>query len=361
MKRTPRTLFAAIMIVATTAAFLIGCKKDDSTTTAADTPTANELARGEATLAKIMNFKQQVEYYRAYPNVKDGATMSIDEAVWNIEALFNLTYSYPELSYGRTVTADTVLFLPLQADNSVLLTDLSVFYGQMYEAVSAIYHSVNLDSKQFLILDVEEGIPSGDRLPVTLHSVQGTVKGIPPTPPSPPSPWMGPFEEGWYYGENLGDEEGDFIDVMDATDTLSRLLNAVLVPVAPEGCSYFYTNVKMKELGSDSYVPYTHNLYPNLGPYCEFYKENPTTLCDFLLNTDMMNFHYFGECYLVQNHLRYYVNEPIPTYYYLFQISIMDLSYTNNNNLYVIKHHTKAWYGNREVVQDNVIIRASLD
>lgn len=47
--------------------------------------------------------EKQVDFYKANPAIKDGETMTLDEAIWNIEALFNLTYAYPELSYGHTI------------------------------------------------------------------------------------------------------------------------------------------------------------------------------------------------------------------------------------------------------------------
>ena len=145
-------LLLVTLLVASMAITTVSCKKEQTTT---------ETAQGEATLARIMNFKQQVDYYKANPAIKDGESVTLDEAIWNIEALFNLTYSYPELSYGRTETADTVLYLPVGSDNTVLLTDLTVFYGQMYEVVRNIYQGIELDNKQFLILDVEAGEQHG--------------------------------------------------------------------------------------------------------------------------------------------------------------------------------------------------------
>ena len=89
-----------ILLVAGMTITTVSCNKEQATT---------DTSQGEATLARIMNFKQQVDYYKANPAIKDGETVTLDEAIWNIEALFNLTYAYPELSYGRTETADTVL------------------------------------------------------------------------------------------------------------------------------------------------------------------------------------------------------------------------------------------------------------
>lgn len=360
MKRTPKTLYAAIVIVATTAAFLIGCKKDDSTTTAADTPTANELARGEATLAKIMDFKQQVDYYQSYPDVKDGTTMSIDEAIWNIEALFNLTYAYPELSYGRTVTADTVLYLPVSVDNTVLLTDLTVFYGQMYEVISDIYHGIELDSKQFIILDVEAGDLHGGQQAIKLHSVQGSVKGIPPTPPGPPQQWE-PFEEGsdWYYGEDGGRRDGTLLYVMDAADTLANMLNAILVPKAPNGQAYIYTEIMMKELPYEIHLSFSHNFYQ--GEYCEFYMENAEA-DDKWLNTSQMNFQYYGERHLVLSVLRDYddgIQGPVPSNFKFFNVTIEDYHSSSDQDL-TIGHHTKAYYGQRETIYYNIIVKDNL-
>ena len=359
MKRTPKTLYAAIVIVATTAAFLIGCKKDDSTTTAADTPTADELARGEATLAKIMDFKQQVDYYQSYPDVKDGTTMSIDEAIWNIEALFNLTYSYPELSYGRTVTADTILYLPLQADNTVLLTELTVFYGQMYEVISDIYHGIDLDNKQFIILDVELGEWQGSQQAIRLQSIQGSAKGIqPPTPQ--PVVWA-PFAYGpaWCYGEDGGRTDGSFSFEMDAADTLANMLNATLVAKAPVGQEYIYTEIMMKELPYEMHPSFSHNLYQ--GEYYEFYVQDAAEE-DKWLSTSQMNFQYYGERHLVLNVLRDYddgIQSPVPSNFKFFNVTIEDYHSSSDQDL-TIGHHTKAYYGQRETIYYNIIVKDNL-
>lgn len=356
MKKLYRLTTVAAFSLALATVLLTGCKKDDSTTTAADAPTADELARGEATLAKIMDFKQRMDYYKANPAIKDGETVTLDEAIWNIEALFNVTYSYPELSYGRTVTADTILYLPLQADNTVLLTELTVFYGQMYEVISDIYHGIDLDNKQFIILDVEEGAPAGDHLPVTLHSVQGAVKGTPPPIPEPQM-WM-PFAEGisWYYGEDGGNNMGIYPNNIDAADTLTRLLNATLVSKAPHGFSYYYTSTVTKELRNDDHHEYTNSHYPNCGPYSEFYKENPTAE-EKWMNSDMMNFHYFGEKQLIMYYLRDYGIESVPSSHHLCNVTIQD---NNNKTSNKIWHHTQATYGHRDVVGEHVVERGNL-
>ena len=288
-------LFAAALTVVLSAFILASCNKSEDSVN-------EDLKQGEATLARIMDFKQQVDYYKANPDVKDGEAVTLDEAIWNIEALFNLTYSYPELSYGRTETADTVLYLPVGADNTVLLTDLTVFYGQMYEVVRNIYQGIELDNKQFLILDVEAGEQHGGQQAIKLHSIQGSVKGIPPTPPTPPQ--NGPFPPGvsWYYGEKGGNNiNGDLYGKTDAADTLSGTLNAFLVQRPPINCDYFYTDpiIIETQLGEGELHDFPQSIFPNITPrYCEFYIENPSEN-DKWLDADRMNYHFFAERYLV--------------------------------------------------------------
>ena len=343
-------LLLVTLLVASMAITTVSCKKEQTTT---------DTAQGEATLARIMDFKQQVDYYKAHPDVKDGEAVTLDEAIWNIEALFNLTYSYPELSYVRTETADTVLYLPVGADNTVLLTDLTVFYGQMYEVISDIYHSIELDSKQFIILDVELGERLGSQQAVRLHSVQGSAKGIqPPTPQ--PVVWA-PFAEGpaWYYGENLGQRDGSFYLEMDAADTLANKLNAILVPKAPHGQAYIYTEIRKKELPSNYLIPFSHNLYQ--GEYCEFYMENATEE-DKLLSTSQMNFQYYGERHLIMDILPNYEDESqsqIPSDFKLYVVTIEDYKISTGQSL-TIWHHTKAYYGQRETIYYNIIVKSNL-
>lgn len=344
MKKTALLLKALLVVsIATTA---VSCKKE---------PTAPDTSQGEATVARIMNFRQQVDYYKAHPGVKDGETVTLDEAIWNIEALFNLTYAYPNLSYGHTVTADTLLYLPLQSDNTVLLTDLTVFYGQMYEVISGIYHDIELDNKQLLILDVEAGEQHGNQQAIRLQSVQGSVKGI--QPPTPQLIVWAPFSEGsdWYYGENKGRRDGSLYSEMDAADTLSNMLNAILVPKPPVGQEYIYTAIMMKELPYETHIPFSHNLYQ--GEYCEFYIQNAGEE-DVWLSISQMNFQYYGERHLVLNILPDYVDGnqlQVPSDFKLFNVFVDDYHTLTN-----IGHHTKAYYGQRETIYYNIIVKGNL-
>ena len=337
MKRNTKTLVAAMIVVATTAAFMVGCSKKED-------PNNVVVKQGEATLDRIMDFKHQLEAVETNPDERSVSYMSITDAVWNLEALFNLTYAFPDESYGQTVSCDTTLYLPVCANDSVSLSDLSVFYDRMFVAVQTLYQATDLDNKQFLILDVEAGELDGNLQAVTLHTVQGSLTATPdPTPD--PQPWRGPFTDGliWYYGKNGGTINGLFIGMMDAADTLTRMLNTRLVPKAPENCQYQYTHVLHKVSTMPTQYPFAHHWFPNLTSYCEFYRYNPSG-DDYWLDPDLMNFHYYGECQLVQMDFRN-GNDPIPSTHSLFRICVDD--YETDST---IGHKTEAYYGVRLVV-----------
>lgn len=344
-------LLLVTLLVASMAITTVSCKKEQTTT---------DTAQGEATLARIMDFKQQVDYYKAHPDVKDGEAVTLDEAIWNIEALFNLTYSYPELSYGRTETADTVLYLPVGSDNTVLLTDLTVFYGQMYEVVRNLYQGIELDNKQFLILDVEAGEQHGGQQAIKLHSIQGSVKGIPPTPPTPPQ--NGPFLPGlsWYYGLNGGNNAGINPTGMDAADTLTRMLNYWLVPKAPVNCEYIYSLIKVRSTTLDSHYNNPQTGFNDVSPrYCEFYKEYPTE-AEKWLSPDQLNYYYFGERHLILNVLPNEGDDPIPSTHSVYHILIEDETVMSANDIEKIGHYTEVQYGRIDIVSQHSIIKENL-
>ena len=337
MKKHSLLIAAMTVVVAISTAF-VSCKKEQAPT---------EAVQSDATLARIMDFKEQLEAAKANPNEKSVGYMSIDDAVWNLEALFNLTYAYPDEEYIQTVSCDTTLFLPVCANDSVSIHDLSVFYGNMFSAVQALYQATNLNDKQFLILDVEAGERSNGLQAIMLHTLQGSIAttSTPNPTPDPPQPWRGPFTNGltWYYGDNIGTSNGLF-QGMDAADTLTRTLNARLVQQAPEGLAYYYTDILNKTSQYPIIYPFSHNWFPNIASHhCEFYRAYPTP-DDYWLDPDLMNFHYYGESHLVQVEFRS-GNDPVPSTHSLFQVIVND--YKNDT---MIGHQTDALYGIRGVV-----------
>ncbi|MCQ2301649.1 MAG: hypothetical protein MJZ94_03355 [Bacteroidales bacterium] len=353
MKRKSYIILMTLAI-ASVAVIMFACKKENEPVANSANPNPPET---QAVLERVNAFKSRIEYYKANPAVKDGETESIDDAIYDIEALFNFTYAYPELSYSRTVSYDTTLQLPV-SNGRVLMTDLTLFYGRMYEAISELYHSAELSDKQFLILDVEAGELHGNTLSVNLHTVQGSVRGIQP-PVEPPVQWMGPFEEGerWHACKENGGpnhEEGN------AATKLTYWINQLAVPQAPNGYSYVYTNIIKKTSSKDAnFYPFSRPGFSVPDSYCEFYVNHPTTEEEWL-NSEQLNFHYWGERYHIFNYLAN-ENGVIPSTHVFFNVEIIAYSTVRGNNVYdEIWHKTTASYGVQLLVGQGSIIKAEL-
>lgn len=299
--------------------------------------------RPSTVLARIHEFKKCIKHYQANPGTREVAYLSVDDAIWNVEALFNYTYTYSEMLCSREAAYDSALYLPINHNDSVLMADLTMFYERMYGAVSTIYLRDTLPNSQLLLLDVEPNEILNEQIKITLHILIGSVTGTAPTPTEPPYPWPGPFEEGewWYYGENAG---GSGNSNSDAAQELTRWLNYYLIPHAPNGYYYFYTDIVQEE----SQNPLDH---PFENGYCEFYKSNSLGLNqdDLILDSDELNFHFFGEKDLVQNQL--YTESPgISTTRSLSRVYVIDNHEKTGETYITIKHGTTAWYGDRLTV-----------
>lgn len=220
--------------------------------------------------------------------------------------------------------------------NFLFIICFCVFVANILEIRAANPKSISLEESQ------NELPPSYEEI-VLQGSVQTTPFGF-----QSPLYW-GPFSLGvsWWYGQNGGNSLGLYSGVLDAADTLSMVLNEELVPVAPSGYEYVYTNITLKN-STDQNYPFSHSLYPQLGPFCEFYKENPVYPNDYWLTGAQMNYHYFGERYLVTEVLPFVntVNSPESI---LFFIDIQD--YLSFDTL--IGHNTAAYYGHQTMMSEN--------
>ena len=141
-------LLHAVLLVIVIAFSAISCKKEQTTL---------DTTQGEATLARIMDFKQKVEAYQMNPAMKSGATISLTEAIWNIENLFNLTYAKPEDAYSETSEFVFSLYLPIDAQGNVLETDLFCLYEQVKAMARTNYANTDFVNKGFLFMTVELG------------------------------------------------------------------------------------------------------------------------------------------------------------------------------------------------------------
>ena len=289
-------------------------------------------------LCRILDFSERLS--EVTDGTREVSLISLDEAIWNIEALFNYTYAYPELACERGVAADTALYLPLNGHNdSVSMADLSTFYEQMYGAVGAIMQRTAMPNARLLVLDVEANAPTDNHIKITLDMLIGSVAGAPVQDTT--LPWPGPFADGewWWFGGSTG---GSTSNQGDAAQQLTMKLNQYLVPVASGDHFYSYTGIRSCDTRS---MEASDHPYEN--GYCEYYSYNPSGLTqdEMILDQDEMNFHFFGERNLVLGRLP---NEfGIPNTHSVCGIQVYDTCQTVERVVVMARHWTLAFYGNR--------------
>ena len=343
---------AVIVLAALTMAVVVSCQKEK----ADETPATQKDSSSQEAIARIVDFKQQVEFHKAHPGMRTTSFVSIKDAVWNIEALFNYTYAYPELCYGRLVTVDTAMRLPVCPNDSVSMSDLTAFYENMFATIGNTYRCVTLPNKHFVLLDVEVGERNSNSITIMLHSVQGSVVET-------PSNGRDPFHEGewWYYGENSG---GWCSNSGDASQVLTEFVNLELTPPAPSIGYYCYNDIVSRFSLTPSNYPYQNPGYNVPDSYCEFEVVGNPYIEDtcLILNYEQLNFHFHGELDLVQNRL--YTNGPNDLHVpFLVDINFeYESEGVGENRTYTRAYHwTTACYGIRLLVLPGQNERGSLE
>lgn len=232
-------LLLVILLVASMAITTVSCKKGQATT---------ETAQGEATLARIMNFKQQVDYYKANPAIKDGESVTLDEAIWNIEALFNLTYAKPEDAYSETTGFLFSLYLPVNTHGRVLVSDLCYLYEQVKSMARTYYANLDYTDKGFLFMTVELGeqIDGFVRIDFRGKAGERCAQNIVNVNPHDSIMYIGPFrqEDDWNYKRGNGKCDGSYA-YSGADDQLEIHLQeyiSSLLRVSDAGCRPVYLN-----------------------------------------------------------------------------------------------------------------------
>lgn len=207
MKRS-NLLISATLIVALSAIVFIGCQKnEDNIVTNNGQPTTFSL-QGDEAIASILNFRKQVEAYKKNPTMKSSETMSIAEAIWNIENLFNLTYAAPEEYFSETEEFEFSLYLPIDAQGNVMATDLYSLYEQARATARNCYANTGFADKGFLFMTVELAEQGSNTVRIDFNGKVGERCAQPETDwnnyNNVSIMYLGPFNETDNWGFALG-------------------------------------------------------------------------------------------------------------------------------------------------------------
>jgi len=279
-------VFAVVTL--TTAFVLTNCSKKDQVTQPESKTNATLTNPMDLALAKrIADFRQQIDKLRKSPDLKSNETMTIEDARWNIETLFNATYGFPDEVYCSTRHDSAILYLTVGDDGLVNVDDVAVNYDDCIDQVLDFYHNSGFTNKGFLFLTVKAGQVVNGSVGLKLNVVTGEKL------PSLPA-WT-PFGYGdnWKYGEMLGKCDGSFFNESDGAKQIEVQINMrrpVIHVTPPQRIIYIMDPMSPYKLdGHEFKNSFNENLI--------FYYESPTPITDEerCLSYAKMNFHYFGE------------------------------------------------------------------
>lgn len=239
-------------------------------------------------MVKIATFRNKLAYHRDNPDFKSGEVMSAEEAIWNLETLFNVTYGFPDEQYGKTKTDQTIVVINVNNNDEVSIDDVTTTFEEIINIVTQYYYQCTFAQKGFLLLDLEKGETTEDQVEIGLRSVIGEKEGE----------WnpFGPADY-WWYGYEVGTCNWDSAGT-DAAEKIQDAVNIYRPLVSPPpGYRFDYSDYQT--------VTKFGNEYQNeLGEKLIFYKEDtnvPFTWEDQCLDPDEMNFHFYSERYVANN------------------------------------------------------------
>ena len=205
-----RILYLASILITGALITFYSCTKENENITV-KTDECLTCGDGTALAMQIKQFETRLETARQNP-YKDGEEITKEEAIDNMEMLFNASHSFATETYTR-IQVDTVEFdLAVNGQGNIQITDVAAAYDGLHNSVKTVYDNINFTDKHLVTLVLY----SNETNTVKAVSTTGD-KGIDPPQPTP-------FENCWWYGENQGMCDGTLQWELDGGDTLANVL-----------------------------------------------------------------------------------------------------------------------------------------
>jgi hypothetical protein len=283
MKKVRFISVAAFVVALVTLSVLDSCSKQD--VARKDATGKQQIIMSTEDLIfqdNFVQFRDKVRYIHDNPSYKSGEVMDANEAIKQIESLFNATYGFPDKQYGKTKTNKTTVLIGMNDSEEVLLDDVVSTFDEIINIVTQFYYQCEFNQKGFLLLDLEKGETADGQVEIFLRSVIGEKE----------SNWnpFGP-DDYWWYGLYKGDCEWN----NSGTDAAEKIEEAVNIyrPIVSPPPGYIFTYSAFEQV-----VLFGHEYESEIGEKLIFYKENESgtfTWEDKCLDPDEMNFHFYGE------------------------------------------------------------------
>ena len=343
MKRT--VIF--LSIIAGVIIIMFSCSKENQTSNIDKECASCE--EGKVLAQKINQFKEQLQI--AKQNPKNGETITMAEAIENMELLINASHGFPFEDYNERKT-DVVSFqLPVDAEGNVSMTDVNAAYDEMINLVRDAYLNTGFEIKGLILvsLSFDEENKDGENVNAKVTTGKSGEQDRPE-----------PFEDCWYYGEDLGMCEGTtYLGIMDGGDTIAGTIaanNPIYSLYDCPGPNYHVVLDPQPEITLEGDEPgYQNNNGDNL---IFFYPDDGSgfTNEEKKLYADDMNYYYNNEYEVIYNLVPHNEDYPFPDYVLVTCIINGEQFYDpNNGNIITMHHQNKLTYALRYWVQDEII------
>jgi len=302
-------------------------------------------------LENLVNFRNKVNFIRSNPELKSGEVMAVDEAINQVEALFNATYGFPDEQYGKTKTDSSVIQIAVNDYGMVVLDDVVAKFDEIINLVTQYYYGSGFENKGFLLLDLEKGEIINGQLVINLRSVTGEMDNN----------WepFGPDDD-WLYGYNLG--RCDYSqDTTDAAEEIQKAVNRNKPLISPPyGYRFVYVLDDLITLDYDVLTNYPAPENPppaNYMDYLIFYVTEAagqfTQGVEDCLIPDEMNFHFEGEKTVIYQNLPVELNKP--QNWTFMECNLIGRSIRDVNNNLIYYHKNYLTYAYRYLVPVSII------
>ena len=302
-------------------AALCACNKDDS----------SNLSSGENNMQnnpieQLRSFQKQIKQVRT--GAKSDETLSLTEALWDVENYFNLTYSDVECYYDQTNNHEFTLSLPVE-QQQVLVDDAVALYDEVINQARFAMEADEFDNKGFLSLTIKEVHQESQEALITFSGKTGNrtnhnqiINHI-----------DGPFEadDNWIFATPLG--KCDDPDIPSGADEqLQEHLYAELIEPYIDAAME-YRNI---------YINRTPIVFDGSNYTGLYYNPNPENLC--------IDFMYMNDYYVREKQV---ITQTIPEQYQLTNCSPISIAISGImiEDGTVATHYHEVEYGIREQVR----------
>lgn len=301
---------------------LCACSKDNTIGT---DPNGNTASNNSKPLEQLRAFRKQIEYVRTHPEEKNNETLSLSDALWDVENHFNLTYSDAENYYDQINDHEFTLSLPVDDQQNVLVYDAVALYEEVILQAQAAIESDEFADKGFISLMIKDVNCENRGTSITFSGKTGNRTNYNP----PQAHLDGPFDidDNWMFAAPLG--KCDDPDIPSGADEQfqENLYSELIEPYIETGTGYrnIYIDRKMYIFDGTNY----------LGLY---YNQNPDNLC---ISSDYMNDYYCRE--------KKIISQVIPNQYNLAGYSPISIEVdgVSIDNGAAVTHKTEVEYGIR--------------